>query len=105
QRHVQITRDALAALDGELFLIQAPSVPMKAANEAIAAANVRVDDDQLHSALHFDGENFVAGQGRLLGLKQLVIASLQQDDAQGARQSLGEALHSIQDFYAHSNWT
>jgi len=103
--HAQITRDALATLDGELFLVQAPSVTMLAANEAIAAGNVRVDDDQLHSALHFDGENFVAGQGRLLGLKQLVIASIQQDDAQGARQSLGEALHSIQDFYAHSNWT
>ena len=78
---------------------------MRAANEAIVDGNIHVDDDQIHSALHFDGENFVAGQGRILGLKEIVVASIQQNDAQGARQELGQALHSIQDFYAHSNWT
>ena len=37
--------------------------------------------------------------------RRVVIASIQQNDAQGAREELGQALHSIQDFYAHSNWT
>src|SRR2546422_952279 len=82
-----------------------PTDSMRAANEAIVDGNVHVDDDQLHSALHFDGENFFAGQGRLLGIKEIVIASIQQNDTQGARDELGQALHSIQDFYAHSNWT
>ncbi len=103
--HENITTDAMEALDRELLGVQAPSAPMRATNEAIVEGNVHVDDDQTHSALHFDGENFVAGQGRILGLKEAVIASIQQDDAQGAREELGQALHSIQDFYAHSNWT
>ena len=101
--HERITTDALEALDAELFAVQSPSASMRAANQAIVDGNVHVDDDQTHSALHFDGENFFAGQGRILGLKEAVIASIQQNDAQGAREELGQALHSIQDFYAHSN--
>jgi hypothetical protein len=103
--HEAITTDALVALDAELFGAAQPTDSMRAAIDAIVDGNVHVDDDQLHSALHFDGENFVAGQGRLLGIKEIVIASIQQNDTQGARNELGQALHSIQDFYAHSNWT
>lgn len=103
--HERITTDALEALDAEFFGVQSPTGSMRASNEAIVDGNIHVDDDQLHSALHFDGENFVIGQGRILGRKAAVIASIQQDDAQGAREELGQALHSIQDFYAHSNWT
>src|SRR6266566_3370436 len=103
--HERITTDALEALDGTLLGAAAPTASMRAANETIVDGNIHVDDDQLHSALHFDGENFVEGQARLLGLKEIVIASVQQNDAQAAREELGQALHSIQDFYAHSNWT
>jgi hypothetical protein len=103
--HERITTDALEALDTEFFGVQSPNGSMRAANEAIVDGNIHVDDDQLHSALHFDGENFVSGQARILGLKEAVIASMQENDAQGARQELGQALHSVQDFYAHSNWT
>ena len=103
--HEAITTDALEALDAELFGAAQPTDSMRTANDAIVDGNVHVDDDQLHSALHFDGENFFAGQGRLLGIKEIVIASIQQNDTQGARNELGQALHSIQDFYAHSNWT
>ena len=93
--HERITTDALEALDAEVFMVSSPSASMRAANQAIADGNIHVDDDQLHSALHFDGENFVVGQGRILGLKEAVIASIQQNDAQGAREELGQALHSI----------
>jgi von Willebrand factor A domain-containing protein 7 len=103
--HEAITTEALEALDAERFGAQQPTDSMRAANDAIVAGNVHVDDDQVHSALHFDGENFFAGQARLLGIKEIVIASIQQNDVQGARNELGQALHSIQDFYAHSNWT
>ena len=68
--HEKITTDALEALDGEFFGGQSPNGSMRAANQEIAEANIDVDDDQLHSSLHFDGENFAVGQGRLLGLKQ-----------------------------------
>src|SRR5262249_25411032 len=79
--HARITRDALEALDAELFGVQTPTASMRSATEEIVNGNVHVDDDQMHSALHFDGENFVAGQGRILGLKEAVIASIQQNDA------------------------
>jgi von Willebrand factor A domain-containing protein 7 len=103
--HEEITTNALEALDSELLSAGSPSGSMRAANHAIADGNISVDDDQGHSALHFDGENFVGGQIRLLALKDAVVASLQENDAEGAREQLGEALHTIQDFYAHSNWT
>ena len=103
--HEKITTDALEALDREFFGGQSPNGSMRAANQEIADANRDVDDDQLHSSLHFDGENFAVGQGRLLALKAAVLAALGRSDGQGARQDLGQALHSIQDFYAHSNWT
>ena len=83
--HEAITTDALVALDAELFGAAQPTDSMRAAIDAIVEGNVHVDDDQLHSALHFDGENFFAGQGRLLGIKEIVIASIQQNDTQGAR--------------------
>src|SRR5262249_52990681 len=103
--HERITTDALEALDAEFFAVQSPSASMRAANQAVVDGNIHVDDDQTHSALHFDGENFVAGQGRILGLKEAVIASIQQNDAQGAREELAQPLPPIQDFPPHSNWT
>jgi hypothetical protein len=74
------------------------------ARTAIAEANMAVDDDQTASALHFDGENFDGGQARLVQLKKDTIAAVKAGDAESARKSLGGALHTLQDFYAHSNW-
>ncbi|RUS93149.1 hypothetical protein DSM106972_097010 [Dulcicalothrix desertica PCC 7102] len=72
---------------------------------------------------HFDNELFELGSTRLKTLKQGVVDALrsvnQKEDcncsANGdnnanveagktARRLLGQALHSLQDFYAHSNW-
>jgi hypothetical protein len=103
--HEAITTEALEALDADFFEAAQPTDSMRAANDAIVSGNVHVDDDQLHSALHFDGENFFAGQGRLVAIKTIVVASIQANDVQGARTELGQALHTLQDFYAHSNWT
>jgi von Willebrand factor A domain-containing protein 7 len=74
---------------------------MIAARDDIAKANIEVDKDQNHSEKHFDGENFVGGQSRLLDLKGQVVSKLQGNDAAGARESLGQALHTLQDFYSH----
>jgi hypothetical protein len=35
---------------------------MRQAIDQIVEANVAVDDDQVHSAFHFDAENFAGGQ-------------------------------------------
>jgi hypothetical protein len=80
------------------------STTMESAKKEFADANMAVDDDQDHSALHFDGENFDGGQARLVQQKSLAYAAISANDGSSARKFLGGALHTLQDFYAHSNW-
>jgi hypothetical protein len=102
--HQSITEDSIRALDNEFFSIPRLTRPMEQAMGRIVAANEAVDDDQVQSALHFDGENFAGGQSRVTGLFNSVITDLAAENAGQARTDLGGALHTIQDFYAHSNW-
>ena len=74
------------------------------ARSAIVDANIAVDKDQETAARHFDGEAFDAGQTILVDRKAEVIAALKAGDGSKARAKLGDALHGVQDFYAHSNW-
>ncbi len=115
QTHQSITESAIRELDSEFFRKPKTTKSMEKALERIVEANAKVDDDQTQSALHFDGENFVEGQARLNLLSQNIVKSLQAGigdiirllknlDVGIARDSLGSALHTIQDFYAHSNW-
>jgi von Willebrand factor A domain-containing protein 7 len=102
--HQSITGDAFEALAGEFFGISRLTGPMRRALDRIVDANASVDEDQAHSALHFDGESFPEGQARIIALRARVIDRLAADDADGARDALGQALHTVQDFYSHSNW-
>lgn len=103
--HQRMTTQAITDLDAEFFGITKLTDPMKKAIEEIADANVKVDEDQFLSAKHFDGENFAGGQAFILaGNRRLVISALERENAASARFHLGSALHTIQDFYAHSNW-
>ncbi|KAK0719161.1 hypothetical protein B0H67DRAFT_442029, partial [Lasiosphaeris hirsuta] len=80
---------------------------MIAAREEITDANMQVDDDEAHdSAAHFDGENFPGGQARLSDSTAKIKAALSSSplDVKLARSELGSALHTLQDFYSHSNW-
>jgi hypothetical protein len=77
----------------------------------IVEANLRTDDPifQLQSAFHFDNENFAGGSDRLLKLKEKIIRTITAVPpgvfaGESARVDFGGALHTIQDFYAHSNW-
>lgn len=58
------------------------------------------------SKRHFDGEAFNEASSMLITLKNSVITAIKgsEPDGSSARESLGTALHAIQDFYAHSNW-
>ena len=104
ESHQFITTQAVAAVDQELFSVSRPTKPMKKALDEIVNANGGVDDDQFHSKKHFDGENFADGQEWVLSQRQRVIEAIAAENAAGARAALGAALHSIQDFYSHSNW-
>jgi len=101
--HVDITEDALQTIYDDLGITKITK-SMKAARKQITEANKEVDKDQHSSAKHFDGENFTGGQLRVTRLIASVIADLQADDAETARDTLGGALHTVQDFYAHSSW-
>jgi hypothetical protein len=102
--HEKITDDAITEIDREFFGINSLTSSMQAAIAKIARANEDVDDDQKTAAKHFDGESFPEGQARLINLRNGIIMSLQKGDVEGARIQLGSALHTIQDFYSHSNW-
>ena len=69
------------------------------------------DFDQSYK--HFDRETFPEGSQWLIDLKARINTNLsqvtngndpQQQHAVEARRLLGTALHTIQDFYAHTNW-
>ncbi|KAH0555673.1 hypothetical protein GP486_006381 [Trichoglossum hirsutum] len=75
------------------------------ARNAIADADSDVDSDEDHdSAAHFDAENFKGGQDRLVAQVKAVVSALADSDGTEARKQLGKALHTVQDFYAHTNW-
>ncbi|KAF3922883.1 hypothetical protein AA313_de0209757 [Arthrobotrys entomopaga] len=77
---------------------------MNNAIDEIAKANANVDNDQTDGSLHFDGESFTQAQARILDLTQQAIQLTKLESYSGARKSIGQALHTLQDFYSHSNW-
>jgi hypothetical protein len=102
--HQTQTKNAYDQLVQKYFGDINTSTTMESARKEFADANMAVDDDQDHSALHFDGENFDGGQARLVQQKTLAYSAILANDGSSARQYLGGALHTVQDFYAHSNW-
>ena len=54
--------------------------------------------------VHFDDESFRGGQLRLQKIKGQISSCMSASNLEGARRALGEAFHTIQDFYSHSNW-
>lgn len=104
--HEQITREVFAD-----FQVVADGQTLKFTDYAInqiVEANKRTDDlpNQADSDKHFDGEDFAGGSKRVMNLKEKVISKVTGDEPEptSARNDLGTALHTIQDFYAHSNW-
>ncbi|HEV2862907.1 MAG TPA: proprotein convertase P-domain-containing protein [Pyrinomonadaceae bacterium] len=87
---------------------------MEDAAREISEANQAVDDPNgpqfLQSAPHFDSENFRGSQARLALYKTKVrdflvpVKKRQKVNLKKARFFLGQALHTLQDFYSHSNW-
>jgi hypothetical protein len=102
--HEAMTHAAIKELDLRFFGIPIQTSGMRVAAEEIVDANGAVDEDQKTAAKHFDGESFPEGQHRIINLRNGIITALQNNDAKGARTALGGALHTIQDFYSHTNW-
>ena len=73
-------------------------------NIARANANVDLKAEKHLAAAHFDSEQFHAGQARMLSLRRSAVRSIREGKYRRARQYAGRLLHTLQDFYSHSNW-
>ncbi|KAF4090722.1 hypothetical protein AMELA_G00055150 [Ameiurus melas] len=58
----------------------------------------------LHHPYHFDNELFLPGRQILTNGLSAVKYNVKQQSYQAAREELGKILHTLQDFYSHSNW-
>ena len=54
--------------------------------------------------VHFDAESFVGANDLLLEYRWLLMRNILDEDFETARQNAGLILHTLQDFYSHSNW-
>ena len=53
---------------------------------------------------HFDAESFNQSNNRVIAYKKVIQNFLAIKDYSSARKFTGQILHTIQDFYSHSNW-
>lgn len=98
--HESITEQAITE-----FCTQQQFRPGKDALEEIEVGNGETDINYLFIALvHFDDESLRGGQLRLQKIKGQISSCMSASNLEGARRALGEAFHTIQDFYSHSNW-
>jgi hypothetical protein len=118
--HLGITSEAMSKIaavstSGARFTFS------RQAQSEIRNSNLSTDisTDFFDAEKHFDNEGFVASSTRLLNFKRYIISEITGSSANGsqlngslpssnsgrnARIALGSALHTVQDFYAHTNW-
>lgn len=84
--------------------LQGAGFSQKSAN-VVGDANWYTDIyEQTTSSAHFDDESLAAGSARLRGKIDSIIQNLANCQKDEALKEMGRALHTLQDFYAHSNW-
>jgi von Willebrand factor A domain-containing protein 7 len=84
--------------------LQSAGFSQKSAN-VVGDANWYTDIyEQTTSSAHFDDESLAAGSARLRGKIDSIIQNLANCQKDEALKEMGRALHTLQDFYAHSNW-
>lgn len=84
--------------------LQAAAFSQKSAN-VVGDANWYTDIyEQTNANAHFDDESLAGGSARLRGKVDSIIQNLADCKKDEALKEMGRALHTLQDFYAHSNW-
>ena len=75
--------------------------------DAIASANIDVNTEERHSpSSHFSNEQFAEGS-TLVGVRLADAVSKLTDETSSigdVYRVFGQAIHTVQDFYSHSNW-
>ena len=90
-----------------LFSVMMPRMRLQNVINEIQRSNAEVNTAPLKSVAtaHFSGEQFKEGSKRLLELKSQIVTSLLKGvKFEYTRQLAGQYLHTLQDFYSHSNW-
>ncbi|XP_068590781.1 von Willebrand factor A domain-containing protein 7 [Cebidichthys violaceus] len=73
--------------------------------QEIYTQNGLVDRDFVNSAPHhFNSEAFLEGRSLIMEGIVAIKANIRKENFQTARETLGRVLHTLQDFYSHSNW-
>ncbi|CAF1240754.1 unnamed protein product, partial [Didymodactylos carnosus] len=84
------------------------TTPIKSVIDVILVENALVDFNNATKKLpaaHFDSEAFINGSRRILTIRKLIIDDVKEKkEYKEARKYIGQLLHTLQDFYSHSNW-
>ncbi|XP_053190732.1 von Willebrand factor A domain-containing protein 7-like [Scomber japonicus] len=73
--------------------------------QEIYMQNSLVDRDFANSPPHhFNSEAFIEGRSLIMEGMAAIKANVHQENFQAARETLGRVLHTLQDFYSHTNW-
>uniref|UniRef100_A0A4X2JVE1 von Willebrand factor A domain containing 7 n=1 Tax=Vombatus ursinus TaxID=29139 RepID=A0A4X2JVE1_VOMUR len=89
------------------FGLGTPTRRFRAALGEVARANAAQDFLSVTKndpELHFDAEQLIGSQARLVGGLREALSAARALEYTLARQRLGAMLHALQDFYSHSNW-
>lgn len=104
ESHAAITKTALNVIYLELGFPKLSS-SMEEARSAMLDANASVDDLHKHdSAYHCDAENLNGCNDVINNGVAATVRLLQANNLDEARIRFGRAMHTLQDFYSHSNW-
>jgi len=61
-------------------------------------------DERTSPEAHFDAEEFADSSRRIAELRRQTISAIKTFRMKTARNFAGRAIHTLQDFYSHSNW-
>lgn len=78
--------------------------PFRSSINTIRRWNAIVDTLIFSPSRHFDNEEILEGRARIKSGLDAVRASIRRKNYDSARRNLGRTLHTLQDFYSHSNW-
>jgi len=62
------------------------------------------DNERTKPDAHFDSEQFTESSRRIADLRRQAVSAIKTYRMETARNFAGRGLHTLQDFYSHSNW-
>lgn len=97
-------KDDFNSIENEAKQLRVSST-FRSAVYGISTENVLVDGVEWYSERsHFDSESFTQASGLVAMRLNSAKNNLEADNLYHARAYFGQAMHTLQDFYAHSNW-